>query len=359
MIDQQPTDGEFNMVDAPTMPPALADLVQLSAQVGKDPLLIQGAGGNTSVKDDHVMWIKASGTLLADALVRNVFVPCDLVEMREALAAQDARADRPQDFALQVGGLRPSIETSLHAVFRQPVVVHVHCVNTIALAIRADATVILRERLAGFDWAFVPYAKPGAPLARTVGAALGDGTNVMVLGNHGLIVAAWSVSEAEALLLRVVNAVTVAPRRALPDLAALTARAADGFMPLPADHPLHVVAMDPYLVRAAEGGSLYPDHVLFCGIGAVAMASGESPVMTVARHVAAGKPKPPFLLVPGVGALIHADASPGAQALSRCLGDVLARVPDGAALTYLSLAQNAELLNWDAEKHRLALDAAR
>ncbi len=344
------------LVKAPAM---LGDLARFSAELGADRLLIQGAGGNTSVKDHHVMWIKASGTLLADALTRDIFVPCDLFAMRDALAAQDGRADQAGEFLMQEGGLRPSIEISLHAVFAQAVVVHVHCVNTIAVAIRADAQEILRDRLAGFNWAFVPYAKPGAQLARAVGAALGPATDVIVLGNHGLIVAAATVAGAKALLMRVVQAMSVVPRSATPDLAALGARRGDGFEPLPVDHPLHCVAMYRDLVRAAEGGSLYPDHVLFCGIGAVAMSAEETPGMAVARQIAAGKPKPPFLLVPNAGALIHDEASAGATALSCCQGDVLSRVPEAARLTYLTLAQNAELLDWDAEKYRLALDADR
>jgi rhamnose utilization protein RhaD (predicted bifunctional aldolase and dehydrogenase) len=351
--------GRGDMTDMPTVPDALADLTRLSATLGADPLLIQGAGGNTSLKDRDVMWIKASGTLLADAMRRSIFVPCDLALMRQSLARDDGKADRAEQFLLQAGDLRPSIETSLHAVFSQPVVVHVHCVNTIAWAIRADAIALLRDRLAGFDWAFVPYAKPGAQLARAVGAALGPATDVIVLGNHGLIVAAGSVAAAEALLARVVLALSVNPRAAAPDDAALTARAGDGFAPLPADHPLHSVAMYPDLLRAAERGSLYPDHVLFCGVGAVVMAAQETPGMAVARHLKAGNPKPPVLLVAGAGALIHADASAGARALSRCLGDVLSRVPPGVTLTYLTHAQNAELLDWDAEKYRLALDAGR
>jgi len=39
----------------------------LSARLGQDPLQVQGPGGNTSVKSGDVMWIKASGTELADA----------------------------------------------------------------------------------------------------------------------------------------------------------------------------------------------------------------------------------------------------------------------------------------------------
>ncbi|MGJ3264592.1 MAG: class II aldolase/adducin family protein [Salinarimonas sp.] len=340
----------------PAPPSDLDDLIRVSARLGADPLLIQAAGGNTSVKGSGVMWIKASGMLLADARVREIFVACDLEAIRDAVASGQARADRPAEFALGEGALRPSIETSLHAVFPQRVVVHVHCVNTLALAIRPDAEAAFAARLGGFDWAIVPYVKPGANLARVVKAALGPRTDVVVLRNHGLVVAADSVAEADALLGRVVAALTVPAETAAPDLPLLEARAGEGYVPLPADDPLHAVACSPRLLDAALAGSLYPDHVIFCGVGAVALAPGETPG-SAARRVAKGVPAPPFLLVPGAGALIGADASEGARALARCLGDVLTRLEPGASVVALTQPQNAELLNWDAEIYRQQLDA--
>lgn len=337
-------------------PADLPDLAELSARIGADPLLIQGAGGNTSVKDGRVMWIKASGTLLAEALTRDVFVACDLPAMRAVLAVDTGRADKAGDFALAKGGLRPSIETSLHAVFDQRVVVHVHCVNTLALCIRPDAMEALAPRLHGFNWAVVPYAKPGAYLAKAVQAALRPGTDVVVLRNHGLIVAAETVAEAGALLSRVTAALAAPPSTAQPDLAEIGQRAGDGFVPLPDDHPLHTVACTPRLTDAALAGSLYPDHVIFCGVGAHALAPTERPGAAVARITAQGLPAPAFLLCPGQGALIRADATAGAQALTRCLGDVLVRLAPGASVTVLNDAQNAELLDWDAEKYRQALN---
>jgi len=339
----------------PDCPEDLSDLARLSARIGADPLLIQGPGGNTSVKEGGVMWIKASGTNLADALVQDVFVPCDLGAMRAAMTAGEARADRPAEFALRQGGLRPSIETSLHAVFPQRVVVHVHCVNTLALAIRQDATEAVAARMAGFGWAMVPYAKPGADLARQVQAVLKPGVDVVILRNHGLIVAAETVEEAAELLSRVGEAVT-APALSLPPDAGLSDLGDDAYLPLSADHPLHTVARTPRLLQAALAGSLYPDHVVFCGVGAASLNAGETPSQAADRVMAEGLPRPAFLLVRGQGALIAADAKPGAQALVRCLGDVLARLAEGAEVRPLTVAENAELLDWDAEKYRQRLN---
>jgi rhamnose utilization protein RhaD (predicted bifunctional aldolase and dehydrogenase) len=55
------------------MDKALSQLIRISHAVGKDSLLVQGGGGNTSVKtpDGRYMYIKASGTALKDMSTRN------------------------------------------------------------------------------------------------------------------------------------------------------------------------------------------------------------------------------------------------------------------------------------------------
>jgi len=347
------------MPQAVVHPPVdLADLRASSARIGADPLLIQGPGGNTSIKQGEVMWIKASGTLLSEALDRDIFVEVDLPPLDQAIAREDPRADQPTEFARNPGGLRPSIETSLHAVFPHRVVLHVHCVNTLALAIREDARERLAERLGGFAWGFVPYAKPGAKLAAKTQAARNPATDVIVLGNHGLIVAGETVAGAVTLLQSVVSALGATPAKSeRPDAAALASVAGERFAPAPADHPLHGVALSPARVAAATGGSLYPDHVIFCGPGATALSPGESADTLAARFERRGLSLPPFLLVPGAGALVRNEASAGAIALTRCLGEVLTRVPEDARLHYLSDMENRELIDWDAEKYRQALNA--
>ena len=334
------------------------DLRRTSARIGADPLLIQSAGGNTSVKEGDAMWIKASGTVLAEALTRDVFVPVDLPGIRKALSAGAPSADHPAEFLLSRGALRPSVEASLHAVFPQRVVLHAHCVNTLAFAIRADARERLAERLAGFAWIFQPYVKPGAPLANEISRALEPGVDVVVLGNHGVLVAGDTVGEAEALLHRVAAALSATPAKVgRPDLAGLAAVAGDGYEPPEADHPLHGVALSTRLLEIAGGGAFYPDHVVFCGVDATALAPGETAGTVVARRKAAGLPPPVFLFVPGKGALIRSEASAGAKALARCFGDVLLRFPPDATPHYLTAEQSAELLDWDAEKYRLALNS--
>ncbi len=337
-------------------------LLDLSARAGADPLLVQGAGGNTSIKEGGTLWIKASGLWLAQARQRDVMVPVALEPLLDALEANDPATEKAQDFVISErnpSGLRPSIETTVHALMPQKVVVHVHCVETLATAVQINGSAIAAERLAGVPHVFVPYARPGLPLARAIAERLQDDTAVLVLGNHGLVVAAETVADAAMLLTDITRRLTGQKRHApAADLAALSRLAVDSDYRLPEDAGLHAVAADLDSCRLAAGGSLYPDHVIFLGKGVVVAAPGETALSIEAKRRAGGESLPPLLLFPGKGVLVQKEISAGAFAMARCLADVTARIPADARLRYLTEAENAELLGWDAEKYRQQLNRA-
>jgi rhamnose utilization protein RhaD (predicted bifunctional aldolase and dehydrogenase) len=330
----------------------LAALARLSQRIGQDISLVQAAGGNTSIKADGVLWVKASGTRLADAGESDVFVPVGLDAARAAIAAGVERF-APLGEMMQGRALRPSIETSLHALLPQRVVLHLHSVSAIAWAVQPDAATTLGERLQGLSWTSLPYARPGLPLARALAAAIGArAPEVILLGNHGLVLAAEDCSAAAELMAEVERRLDL-PARATqpPDLARL-AVLADGTAYAPAPcRECHDAALARTHLRIAAGGSLYPDHVVFLGAGAPVLRAGEKPP-------SAGS-LPAFLLVPEAGALVRRDLEDDAVALLRCLGLVLARLPEDAAVSYIGAEEEQLLLDWEAEKYRRALSASR
>ena len=335
----------------------LEALLALSERIGRDPALVQGPGGNTSLKHDGRMIVKASGTWLAEARQKPIMVPVMLAPLLAAIERDDPATETSQDFVVaeeNPGNLRPSIETTMHAVLAQRVVVHVHCVETIAWAVRDDAKVALAQRLSGFDWAFVPYARPGRPLTRAILAAIRPDTRVLVLGNHGLVVAGDSVAEAADLLDAVSTRLRLVPRAATAaDIAELEGAAAGSAYRPGSDAACHAVATDPASFLIATAASYYPDHVIFLGPSAVALPPGAQ-----ADGMAAltGRPTLPLLLVEGAGVLLHQTATPGAAALARCLADVTARIDPTLRLRRLTSAEEDALVNWDAEKYRQSLD---
>jgi rhamnose utilization protein RhaD (predicted bifunctional aldolase and dehydrogenase) len=339
-------DGEFHA------------LRELSAALGADPLRTQGAGGNTSIKKDDVMWIKASGTWLADALAQDIMTRVRLDPLRKAIADGDPRAAAAVDFVdaqLNASGLRPSIETSVHAIVPAPVAVHIHCVNTIALAIRHDGESLVRERLrphADVALAFIPYRKPGLPLAHVIAEQLTKDTNVFVLANHGLVVAGQTVAEVADRIERVCKAFS-APARAMPQVDAekLASIVEGSDYRLPQDPAAHAVALDPNSLGIARLGSLYPDHVVFLGPGLME-ASVDSGRL---RAPPKGRRPPLMIALPGLGVVLHHSASKNAHAMARCLADVTACIPDDAPVRVLTAAEEHELMNWEAEAYRQSI----
>lgn len=376
--------GAADRVAALRASPAYAELLAVSARLGQDPLQVQGPGGNTSLKADGVMLVKASGTLLADAEAQDIMVPVDAAGLRAALSTSTGVTVEGRAFTLDSAnphGLRPSIETAVHAVLDWPVVLHTHCVATIAAAVRSDAEAFVQARLAGLDAAFVAYVKPGEDLARAILDAVTPATTVIILGNHGLAVCARTPAEAETLVYDVARRLEPpAAQRAGPteessngppdgvgsrdgavpaaDTAALGA-ALEGSGWRAVDHPpTQAVALEAERWAIAAGATLYPDHAIFLGPGVV-LGRADEPVPAVLARAAATAPSRKLVLLEGRGAVIPADASPSVVALARAFGDVLARIDPAAALTRLTAAQEAELLEWDAEKYRQSLEQAR
>ncbi|MEO1492063.1 MAG: class II aldolase/adducin family protein [Pseudomonadota bacterium] len=345
------------MFDSLRLTDAFSDLVSTSHRLGTDPLQVQGPGGNTSLKSGDAMWIKASGTWLAEAGARDIWVPCNVGVLRRALQAGAAEQPGMAEVVPADAnplGLRPSIETAVHAALDWPVVLHTHCVATIALAICADGAERLSAALPRTAFAVVPYVKPGWDLARAIRAAVTPETQVVVLGNHGLVVCGETPETAKARLRDVSAAlqpsVVRTPTEATPGLGVRL----DGTGWVPAPEAItHAVARDPVRLEMATGSTLYPDHLIFLGPGCRTVPPGATP----AEVTADGRPCK-ILLFPGEGVAIPIDATPSDLALARCLGDVLARVPEDAALIRLTPDDEASLLDWDAEKYRQSLNKA-
>jgi rhamnose utilization protein RhaD (predicted bifunctional aldolase and dehydrogenase) len=345
------------MTLAPATDPDLSALRALSARLGRDPDRVQAAGGNTSLKRDGTMWIKASGTWLARAEDEEILVPVRLDPLLQAMRDGDPAAETARDFVVaehNPRGLRPSIETTVHAVLPFTVVLHVHCVSTIALAIRTDAEARFAERLDGLpgvDWAFIPYCKPGLTLSQAIAARLRPATNVVVLGNHGLVVAADGVAAAGELLDRVCAALAQ-PRRpspaAQPEALAELIRGTP--YRLPQNPVAHDAATDPDSLALATAGAFYPDHVIFLG---AALATARTPAELAA--LGEGPRAPAIVGVPGHGVVLHQGVLRGADEMARCLADVAGRVPAGTPVRAFTQAQIDELTQWDAEQYRQSL----
>lgn len=194
--------------------PEGSDFLKLCAYLSSRPDLVQGSGGNISIKLGKArMLIKASGVAFFEITGGRGVAMVDYGKVADffripaegrPLEALEAGYDSAVSASI-IGksGTRPSLETGFHA-FLGRVVCHTHPVMVNAIACLSGWEGIIRELIPKSEnCLFVGYFNPGYSLAREVALRVGqhereNGSKpeIIFLKNHGLIVSAGSVGKA-------------------------------------------------------------------------------------------------------------------------------------------------------------------
>lgn len=333
-----------------------AQISHYCALIGQDPLLVQGAGGNVSWKDGDVLWIKASGTWLRDADKQDIFVPVALPELQAALCG--GQFDAPPR-TLGDTRLKPSIETVLHALLPQKVVVHVHAIEPLSWLVRADATTRIAQRMpTSFKHVVVPYRKPGKELAQAVCEALQatPDARAVLLMNHGVVIAGDTLADVQASLAELQEALPAAAMQdeSIPPQVPqpLSLSGSQTLSPLTNDS-LHRLATRPDLFkRVRHDWALYPDHVVFLGAQAITFDCVQSALAAAQTNQI---PPDMPLFIQDLGVFSIATLAESKLAQLRCYQNVIERIAPTTTLRSLPLDDIAALLNWDAERYRQQL----
>ena len=319
-----------------------ASFCRLSRLIGGDPMLVQGPGGNTSIKFGNVMWIKASGTQLSDAESASIFTPVDVessaaeIDAGEETPGRDARLN-PED------GHRPSIETSFHAMLPWKYVFHYHSAHALAHLTSEEGVAKALGKLSRFNPVLVPYRKPGVPLSRSIRTAIaGRDSSVILLRNHGMIVCGNSVVEVRRLIFETERCLQIeqGTDHEPPDQPTKI----PGWEQLPGSGSL---VKDTLLQERLVSGSYFPDQVVFLGPKIPEVSAGQLQEQPVPDSLA--------VLVRGAGLYLRSEVPAAAREMLECLWQVLTRVPVSWQLQPLDEVEVGELTDWDAEKYRKAL----
>jgi len=219
------------------MDKALTDLIKISNATGKDSTLVQGGGGNTSVKtaDGKYMLIKASGTALKDMNSRRGWRRLRLEPVRaiindKSIAQLDVNRREIEvvnrlldacDDKVSTGA-RPSVESHLHA-FLDKCVIHLHPIVVGAYVNAKNGKTELEKLFKQIEirkskienslpplW--VPYADPGFMLAKKISnlvkdyqSQFGKKPAILFLEKHGLFISADTAEVALRLVHKVIE----------------------------------------------------------------------------------------------------------------------------------------------------------
>lgn len=204
----------------------LQSFIEISRAVGQDARLVQGGGGNTSVKtaDGQFMYIKASGTALKDASETKGWRKVKMADVLSIIKDKSLRAMESAEREARIAGMlnlacvdacnsasRPSVEAHLHAML-SPCVIHLHPLAVGAYVSAKNGKALLEDLFASEEipplW--VPYVDPGYTLAMKVASLVkqyekthGRKPRILFLEKHGLFVCDETPEAAVALTHRV------------------------------------------------------------------------------------------------------------------------------------------------------------
>ena len=226
----------------------MQNLIQFSRTYGADPDLVLAGGGNTSMKENGILTVKASGCSLARVTEEN-FVKLEIAKLIPIFEKQypDDDSRREAMFLADVSEAkipgqedrRPSVEALLHALFPQRYVLHLHPALVNGLTCGADGRRIAAELFPDAIW--VDACRPGYTLAKLRSDRITPETDTVLLQNHGVFFSAETPEELKALL----DGMTEKLKARLPG-------------PLPEE-----------LDDVDLSRPFTPDHIVYCGVGPV------------------------------------------------------------------------------------------
>ncbi|MDA0322921.1 MAG: class II aldolase/adducin family protein [Verrucomicrobia bacterium] len=184
----------------------LNTIIELSHEFGGTDY-VKGGGGNTSAKDESVVWVKPSGTTLK-GLTRDRLVGVSrpaVEKLFETETPRDgaAREEMVRDLmarAVVEGAGRPSVEAPLHHVFDATYVVHTHAILVNGMTCARNGAQACAELFPDALWA--EYIDPGYTLCMEIRKRIdayraehGRQPSSLILENHGIFVAADTAQE--------------------------------------------------------------------------------------------------------------------------------------------------------------------
>ena len=332
------------------------DLEELSLYLGNNLDWVQGAGGNTSFKNTEHLWVKASGFWLSDAKNKSIFSQLNRALLLGLIdqGIEDLRSAQIIDEGRQ--NLRPSIETSMHALMRHSFVAHIHSTNVISYAALIDGKELLEEKLMGINWLFVPYVRPGLPLTRLLKSLNASNFDVLILENHGIVFGAESKDAVIKLLLEVEKKLFRPLRKVFGEQGKerLKKIIKASQYKLPKYDICHSLAKDQFSLDGLKNPPLYPDHVIFLGPGAVPVLSESDFINKLSLSSKDLNYK--IVVIKGLGVVIRKDLSDNAEEMLHCLTNVFLKFDNHNQLKHLSQKEEMELLGWDAETYRKTIE---
>lgn len=373
----------------------LDTLLSMSHTYGSDSEFVLAGGGNTSYKTEDTLYIKGSGTKLA-TITADGFVKMDraaLADIWQQKFSSDEKTREAQVLSAMMAarcqgeeGKRPSVETLLHDLFPQKLVLHVHPALVNGMTCGKDGKNLCRDLFPNAIW--IPSTKPGYILASVCREKMeeytkktGNVPSLLFLGNHGVFFAADTTEGIDALVTEVMvklrASVETAPddgetaydrelaKRLAPELRMLYTEGGDACVKFTAYHDILLFAESEKAFDALRG-AFTPDHIVYCGATPLYVKNdGEGTPEKLRKEFEKFKKQngvaPKIVFVQGVGMFACGRTKKEADTAAILFEDAM-KVAVYSTSFGGPLPMSAELSdfikNWEAESYRSGVSLA-
>lgn len=181
------------------------DFLWTCRSLSMEPHLVQGRGGNVSVKSDNgEMIITRSGCRMEDVSLGNDYCVCRMGEGFPSFSSEGDYLSFVQSLVISGAG-RPSMESGFHAVIPHRVVAHTHPIHLNAVLCSTESRRIVHELFSDTNIAYIPYTAPGFRLTNAIMQTKirRDLPCAVFLENHGVIVGSDDRGEAVSTINRI------------------------------------------------------------------------------------------------------------------------------------------------------------
>lgn len=363
----------------------LDDVIDLSRSFGSDPRYVLAGGGNSSFKQDGVLYVKPSGSRMSSVSAED-FVAVDLGALQRIWEKEyPAEADLREDAVLadlmsaRLPGeerKRPSVETLLHSLFTDSYVLHTHpaLVNGLTCSVLGEEKT---RELFGPDALWIPVIEPGYILAKAVRDAMrsaGRQASLVFLQNHGVFISGESRERIEerydalfAALKAEVKQEPVPGRLPVHGVEELKESLRMAFAAAGNDEVHLLPFMDKLLMPFIQDRSAFsifespftPDHIVYAGFRPLFLENLSGAERVLASYAESFGELPKIIALRGIGCF-------ACTAGERSSADARDLFMDAAAIAVYSSSFGGPLpmperlvsfiRNWEAEKYRQKKD---
>lgn len=259
----------------------LETITALSHEFGTSDY-VRGGGGNTSCKDEHVLWVKPSGTTLSELQPRT-FVALDRAKLRQLYAIEtpaDASVreslvkEKMENAVLPDSSGRASVEAPLHELLNARYVVHTHPYIVNGMTCAKDGKAVCSRLFPDAMW--LDYIDPGYMLCMQVRREIqqyaeqkGHEPSMIFLKNHGVFIATNEADEIRRLYADMMTALKAEYEKAGLSLELTVGPMPDGAK-VEAAKTAICEALQKHEIAIAGGGAfepaagpISPDHIVY------------------------------------------------------------------------------------------------